>query len=222
MLNTLAKGLKDDSTLIGTMTMNITTAKRNGNSNDLNLKNDHPLILRKYRPTITDDKLVMFEHPDVSLCESVWRHELLYPDHKILLLRYCNDALGGEDNAVKVEYHRKKFGRFTVKNQLSRLSSTTMWCRVRSALFGKTEDDIDIINAHPNIVRYLNMKHDITNLPALDNFCKNRKDIFSKCEINQEAIDEYNLIICSYVILSGPPISNVFPAVIGFFMTPTK
>ena len=29
-------------------------------------------------------------------------------------------------------------------------------------------------------------------------------------------MDEYNRIICSYVILSGPPISNVFPIVDGF------
>ena len=35
-------------------------------------------------------------------------------------------------------------------------------------------------------------------------------------------IDEYNLISCSYVIISGPPISKILPAVSLFCMTPIR
>ena len=152
----------------------------------------HILQKRKFRPTINEDHLVLHEKPNLEVCEKIWKHELLTPDHSQKLLHYCDDAMNDPNGLVKVEYKRDDYGRFIVKGQSRRLTSTTMWCRVRSRLFNDTEDDIDIINAHPNIARNLNKTYNIGHFPALNNYCENRLDIFSKCIIDQEAIDDYN------------------------------
>lgn len=153
----------------------------------------NPLTTRKYRPSIETTKLVIYEKPDLKACENVWTHPILTDDHRKRSLVYCDLAMNNEDNVVKVEYERKKFGRFKTLNQNKMVTCTTMWNRIRSVLFESTETDIDIINAHPNILRYL-IKNCSKPMSCehLDNYCNNRMKIFTDCEIDQEAIDDFN------------------------------
>ena len=154
----------------------------------------NPLNSRKYRPSISEESLTIYEHPDPKACEKIWRHELLNEDHRKRTMAYCDEVLNNEDKVIKIEYKRDKYGRFFTTKQNIMISCTTVWNRVRSRLFEATETDIDIINAHPNILRHLITKcsSPYMDCPQLENYCENRLDIFKNCWIDEEAISDYN------------------------------
>lgn len=159
--------------------------------------NEKSIVMkRKYRPLIEEDKLVLFEKPNLFECRRVWKHPDIAPAQKLLILRYCESALEAEDGMIKITYEKEGPGRYWVKeskgNRQWRSTCTQMNSRVRAVLFEKTEVDIDIVNCHPNIVLLLNKQHEVIDLPYTKKYCAERLRIFADCEIDQDAINDWN------------------------------
>lgn len=89
------------------------------------------------------------------------------------LINYCNSVLESENN-YKIEYGYvagKNFGRL----QSKQISLQRIFNGFRGLLCEDISFDLDMKNAHPNILKYLCNKHDIKYL-YLDKYIKNRDE----------------------------------------------
>jgi len=131
-------------------------------------------------------EFTLFERPNKDVLSTLHQHEGIRKEEKKSLIGYS--LLGDK---IKVTYRKKNngYGRYYPRLPYS---CTYMWRRIRSSLFSQTELDIDIVNCHPNIARYLLKKKKLGQFESLDVFCENRDELISECDINEEAIERYN------------------------------
>ena len=93
------------------------------------------------------------EHPDPVALREASHHPDVWPDDRKRLARFAALVQAG---SVPVSYTRPHGARLK-PTHLGRdvMNATQMWKRVRSAVYGRTEDDVDIANCHPRIAAAL-------------------------------------------------------------------
>ena len=106
---------------------------------------------RQYNTMTTTMKLT--EHPDPVALREASHHPDVWPDDRKRLARFAALVQAG---SVPVSYTRPHGARLK-PTHLGRdvMNATQMWKRVRSAVYGRTEDDVDIANCHPRIAAAL-------------------------------------------------------------------
>ena len=135
--------------------------------------------------------LTLTEFPCHSTRE-IWKHPDICDQQRLNIKNYC-DKIQTDDKgvcSVKVEYFMKaEFGRLFLKNSTT-YSCIAMWNAIRSTCFARTEFDVDIINAHSNLL--LSICIDKIDCEHLKFYCENRENVINDIYINQGAIDRYN------------------------------
>ncbi len=122
--------------------------------------------------------MVLTEFPKI-VNPDIWTHPDIEEDDRRGYKTYLEKG-----EAVKVVYHRKKFGRWHTKDTKQK-SSTTMWRRLRATLFQDTELDLDIVSCYPSIILWI-LREKIkckTKFNDFENYLKNRQQIFDECDI---------------------------------------
>lgn len=132
-------------------------------------------------------KMFLKEYPDLEKCKSIYLHKDIWGLDRLPLMDYCEEAL--KNGFVKVSYEKKKYGRYFPKN--NKYCCPTMWNKTRSALFGNTELDIDIVGAHYRMFRGICKKNNI-DCDLIDNYCDNRDTIIEETELNDDWLKAYN------------------------------
>mgnify|MGYP003625053477 FL=1 len=101
------------------------------------------------------------QHPDV------WKED-------VGMLRAYRDAVLKDNGKLSVTYKRKGLGRY-YPDLPGIKSATTQWRKVRSTLFHEDHIDLDIINCHPRICKYLLENAGVTVPDTLVQYCDNRE-----------------------------------------------
>lgn len=128
------------------------------------------------------------EYPNLDYITKFITHPSIYPEHIERLVNYIN--ICKKDSCVEVTYTKEEFGRFFVEDT-SILSCCNMWNKIRSTLFEKSDYDIDIINAHPEILLGLMNRYSL-ECEYLKMYCKDRDSIISDIYIDDNFIDIFN------------------------------
>jgi len=131
-----------------------------------------------YKNQWLQHEINLTEYPNIENPD-LWTHEWIPNEDRSGYKKYFDNG-----TAVKVIYHRKKYGRWHVKDS-TQLSSTIMHREMRSTLFGDTEYDFDMVSAYPSIIMWIlteNIKCK-TKFSHFENYLNNRQQIFDKCDI---------------------------------------
>jgi hypothetical protein len=98
---------------------------------------------------MSPNTFILKEFPDKSLIKNIWTHPDIWTTQREEVRNYCDLY---KETGIDVKYIKYyNYGRYFVKDHKVR-SSTIMWNAIRSALFQDTEYDIDIVNAHSNLL----------------------------------------------------------------------
>jgi len=127
-----------------------------------------------------------YEYPDVETCRTIYLHKDIWSRDRLPLLLYCMEAFKN-DGRVMVSYKKKKYGRYFAE----RYSCSNMWGKVRSALFGETEYDVDIKSAHYEILKQMCIDNEI-HCTLLVKYCENREQIIENSTIDEEYLEKFN------------------------------
>lgn len=128
------------------------------------------------------------EYPNLDYLTNFITHPDIYPEHLERLINYIN--ICKKDSCVEVTYTKEEFGRFFV-NDTSFISCCNMWNKIRSTLFGDSDSDIDIVNAHSEILLGLMKKYSLDS-EYLKMYCDDRDSIISGIYISEDFITLYN------------------------------
>ena len=141
--------------------------------------------------------LRLTEFPNAEIVEKMSRHKWVYPEQRDMLYAYYQAI---KNNKVQITYKAKKqndkdLGRlYSTKPHM--VSCASMWNRCRSTLFGKTEMDIDMVNAHPKMLLAMCQKYKEhftdDQIETLSSYCSAREKMFENIYIDDNVIDEYN------------------------------
>ncbi len=128
------------------------------------------------------------EYPDIELIKNIFRHPDLFDEQKKRIRKYCCKA--SKKGQLDIKYIMKsKYGRYYTEDY-TMLSGNSMWRKLRSSLFAKTEYDIDIKSAHFQIL--INDVAKYMQLEKLQNLINNRDELFKSFYIDEKAICRYN------------------------------
>ena len=138
----------------------------------------------------------LYENPNLDSHNSyIYLHPEVHSSQVMRLKSYIDKCI--DNTTIKVEYKQKQYNNNTYGRYFP-IDSSIMPAayqprKVRSTLFKKNEIDIDIVNAHPVILRdhYKNMIGKTAPL-AFRQYITNRDEIIENTEISQVKIDEYN------------------------------
>lgn len=141
------------------------------------------------------------EYPDVQALKEVINLPFIYSKDKASLKAYLDIALKS-NGMVKTRYSRRPYngtlyGRYYVDNGAKVMTCQRQWRHIRTALFGKTETDIDIVNCHANILQNLcHLNH--VKCTMLDSYVRDRENfINTQMNLTQDDVDRYNRKTCS-------------------------
>lgn len=136
------------------------------------------------------------EYPGAEWLKTIHEHPEIYESDRQRLYQYIS-MVDDNDGSVEVTYQQKLFnghpmGRFYSTNGF--LCSQYQWNKIRSALFGESEYDVDIVNCHPEILKqlYCRLQNNPNACPVLANYVNNREKVIEEIEISPGAIQRYN------------------------------
>lgn len=141
--------------------------------------------------------LRLTEYPNASVVEMICRHKWIYDEQKDMMHAYLKSI---KDGKAQILYKGRKqndtvLGRLYSSTPYM-LSSCNMWSRSRATLFKDTEMDIDMVNAHFNLLLAMCKRYrehfSEDKIEMLQKYCNNRQDMFDDIYINELIIDEYN------------------------------
>lgn len=139
--------------------------------------------------SVAKKTLSLREYPNPKFIKNIFTHPDIYPTQRNSLKKYCN-SFNGE--SITIEYIKhNRYGRYFLKDSNS-LSCTAMWNKIRSTLFEDSDLDIDIVNAHNELLLTL-LDPNIYDIDNLKYYCENRQEVIDSIDINEEAINKYNL-----------------------------
>jgi len=115
----------------------------------------------------------LVESPSSTALEWISQHPDVW-SADVALLRNYRDAVLKDNGKLSVTYKRKGLGRYYPDLPGSK-SATTQWRKVRSSLFHEEHIDLDIINCHPRICKYLLENAEIEVPNCLVQYCDNRE-----------------------------------------------
>jgi hypothetical protein len=138
---------------------------------------------------MSPNTFILKEFPDKSLIKNIWTHPDIWTTQREEVRNYCDLY---KETGIDVKYIKYyNYGRYFVKDHKVR-SSTIMWNAIRSALFQDTEYDIDIVNAHSNLLLDICKTNDFYDIDNLKYYCENRDEVINLFEIDENLINEYN------------------------------
>jgi len=141
----------------------------------------------------TNDDLKSFtltEKPDLNGLNKLWLHNEIYEEDRSRYYDYYNSL--NDEASTEVEYIKKyKYGRYFT----SGMNACVMWNKSKSTLFGDTLYDVDLINAHFNILKYiLDNECDIDiETPYLDEYLERRDDLINNFKFCEKWLEKHNL-----------------------------
>ena len=147
-------------------------------------------------PTLTPTRLVLYETPDANALARVVNHPHIWPAQRGMYEAFHNTAVA-HNGIVPVEYRRCDYGRYYVAEG-GVMSATPMWSSARSALYSKTDVDIDGVQMHPCLLLHEMEKLQAADpegcppFDALQAMCANRDAIFADCWVDEEWLALYN------------------------------
>ena len=131
------------------------------------------------------------EKPDLNKLKKLWLHNEIYEQDRSRYYDYYN-SLDDEGN-IEIEYSKKyKYGRYYTNG----LNGCTMWNKSKSTLFGDTLYDVDLVNAHFNILKYIldcECEIDIET-PYLDEYLEKRDELIDNFKFSDKWLEKHNLI----------------------------
>ena len=139
--------------------------------------------------SIAKKSLKLVEFPNPQFIKNIFTHPDIYPTQRDALKKYSNSFNGKSINVEYIKHNR--YGRYFLKDSNS-LSCTAMWNKIRSTLFEDSDLDIDIVNAHNELLLTL-LDPNFYDVDNLKYYCENRQEVIDSVDINEEAIDRYNL-----------------------------
>ena len=122
---------------------------------------------------MTEAEFTLIENPSSTPLNWTAQHPDVWQED-VGMLRAYRDACLKDGGKLSVTYKRKGLGRF-YPDMKGIKTCTSQWRKVRSTLFHQDHIDLDIINCHPRICKYLLENGGIEVPDCLVQYCDNRE-----------------------------------------------
>lgn len=140
--------------------------------------------------------VTLTEYPNLESLARVIKIPCVYESDKRALSVYLESALRN-NGSVRVHYEQNyyngtPYGRYYPKVANKMRTAQAQWRHVRSALFAETETDIDIVNCHPTLLKYICDKHGI-KCKSLSQYVTDRDEFLEQnLSVEQDDVDRFN------------------------------
>ena len=147
-----------------------------GYVNKDNLKN---LTTKRFQELFNDEKMKIIVDNMGSILESIERNYNTKYDPLALINNYYKDSKNGITKVSYIQSDNGLYGRHQAKNAIS---GQGMLREARHTIFNEFYYDIDMVNCHPVIIRWLcrNLNMDVEKYKCLDSYINDRNAIFDE------------------------------------------